>query len=658
MREEKILVQRKQGLHIRYAAALISKLQQHVDSSEELRTIWIEYSGRRAQVANLLGIVSLRIPEGASFRLFSETEEASPLVDVVMDFFAQSEEKAPDENADQLLIESSVSMEAAMASMRHGVLVVDKENRITYVNEAAAALIGKPAAQLHFKRASDAVPGSMMHEVLESGETQWNVRQQMGRTQIITNRAPIFYDNAIIGAVATFEDISNIESISKELQSVKLLQERLQLLVTTMSDAIALVDETGSPVINNRAFSRWLTQERRDPAGLLGKNEWHMLKTNVPLKKSLEGREGDMYVMKASPVFIEETFKGAVVSIITAREMKDIIKEIPGVTHVALQQGEERAFHTLTGKSRALREAVAIAQKAAPSDATIFISGESGTGKELLAQGIHLASPRRRKPFIAVNCASIPASLLESELFGHEKGAFTNAYRTHTGAFEQAEGGTLFLDEIAELSPAVQSKLLRVLQQREIVRVGGRERIPINIRILAATNRSLSELMNPANFREDLFYRLYVIPITLPPLRERREDIPILAEGYLSYYSTLLQRTLHSVAPEVYTQLSKRSWRGNVRELRNVMERMITLNETGFITLDDLPEEALPEEKKEIKTLQEIEKEAIRNAAPFYASYNQLGKALGVTHKTAARKLREYGLEHLLGQKEQIHRAK
>lgn len=657
MRDEKIQVHRKQGLHIRLAAALISTLQQHVSSSEELRSIWIEYNGRRAQIANLLAIVSLKIPTGGEFRLFTDQEEASPLIDVIQDFFSGREEEE-DLETDQLLMESSVSMEAAMASMRHGVLVVNKENRITYVNSAAEELIGKTAAQLHFTKASETVPGSKIHQVLAAGTAEWNVRQEIGKNTIITNRSPIFYDGQIIGAVATFEDISSIESTSKELESVKLLQERLQLLIATIHDAIAFFDESGKLLVENRSFTLWTRQERKQPSALLKKAEWDQLKKNITLKKTYEGREGDFYVMKAHPVFLEGMFKGAVVSFIAEREMKDLMRELPEVTVMPDRREGDAAFQELRGRSAVLQETIVMAQKAAATDSTIFINGESGTGKELLAQGIHQASPRRMKPFVAINCASIPTNLLESELFGHERGSFTNAHRTHIGAFEQADCGTLFLDEISELAPEVQSKLLRVLQQREVVRVGGKDRIPINIRILSATNQPVEKLLQSGKFREDLFYRLYVVPLFLPPLRERKEDIPELAETYLRYFSALFQRPLQHISEEFLAGIQNRKWPGNIRELKNVMERVIALNETGYITAQDLPEELIREEKTMPKTLQEVEKEAIRQAAPYYASYNQLGKALGVTHKTIARKLKEYELEHLLGQKEQIHRAK
>jgi transcriptional regulator with PAS, ATPase and Fis domain len=647
MKDVVIKINKKYGLHIRLAAAMISTLQQHVKSSEELRHLWIDYRGRRAQLGNLLSIVSLRIPAKAEFRLFCDKEEAAPLVDAVVKFFQeQAEEEEADEEADQLLIESSVSMEAAMSSMRHGVLVVNEDNRITYVNEAASHLIGKTESQLLYHRASETVPGSKMHDVLTKGEAQWNVRQKINNRQIITNRAPIFFDEKIIGAVATFEDISSIEAVSSELESVKLLQEQLQLLLSTINDAIVFIDESRALVYENRAF----TQLKAEPEAILSRAEWEALTRQTPLKKSFEDRNGNFHVLKAEPVYVGDKFKGAVFSFTAVREMKDLLQELPGFEVRPSSRVEEVAFQTLTGKSRALQETIKKAVKASATDSTIFISGESGTGKELLAKGIHQASPRRLKPFIALNCAAIPATLLESELFGHEKGSFTNAHRTHIGAFEQAEGGTLFLDEISELHPAVQSKLLRVLQEREVVRVGGRERIPVNIRIISATNQRPETLLESSSFRKDLYYRLYVVPLEMKPLRERPEDIPTLAKNYLTYYAAMFQRPLHSVSPAFYEEVQNYTWPGNIRELKNGMERIMALNDSGEITEADLQFTSRQEAVPEAQTLQEAEVAMIRRTAPFCRNYSQLGRKLGVSRKTAARKLKEYELEDYLGQ--------
>jgi two-component system NtrC family response regulator len=224
-----------------------------------------------------------------------------------------------------------------------------------------------------------------------------------------------------------------------------------------------------------------------------------------------------------------------------------------------------------------------MAARIAESEATVLISGESGTGKELLARAIHFNSPRRDKPLITVNCPSIPENLLESELFGHVKGAFTGALKDREGKFEQAEGGTIFLDEIGDLKPELQAKLLRVLQEKEIERVGGSKPIKVDMRVIAATNRDLTAAVREGNFREDLYYRLMVVPITLPPLREHSEDIPFLVDHFLQKYGTGRQ---WRITPEMLEQLRHYDWPGNVRELENAIARTIILCSGDELKID------------------------------------------------------------------------
>ncbi len=250
-------------------------------------------------------------------------------------------------------------------------------------------------------------------------------------------------------------------------------------------------------------------------------------------------------------------------------------------------QGPVRA---LTGNSpamQALREQIAIV---APTEAWILITGENGTGKELVAQTVHYASPRKDKPLIDVNCAAIPEELIESELFGHEKGAFTGAFTMKRGKFDLANGGTLFLDEIGDMSLKTQAKILRILQEQRFSRVGGSKTIKVDVRIIAATNKDLEEAIRRGEFREDLYFRLNVIPIEVPPLRDRREDIPLLVEEFIEEFrKENIKAPVRTVSPEVIDALQHYDWPGNVRELRNIIERMFILSGKSEITLDDLP---------------------------------------------------------------------
>ena len=253
--------------------------------------------------------------------------------------------------------------------------------------------------------------------------------------------------------------------------------------------------------------------------------------------------------------------------------------------HVA-QRGSPQAWQThIISRSSRMAEALAEAQMVAHSDASVLLRGESGTGKELLAQAIHQASARASKPFIAVNCGAIPEALLESELFGHVKGAFTDAVSNHKGLFQAADGGTLLLDEIGDMPPALQVKLLRVLQEREVRPVGASQSIPVDVRIISATHRDLDAAMEAGDFRADLYYRLNVVTLTLPPLSERREDIPLLANHFLVTLATKYGKRLSGFAPEALKALSTAAWPGNVRQLYNVVEQVCALSTTPLVPL-------------------------------------------------------------------------
>jgi DNA-binding NtrC family response regulator len=247
-------------------------------------------------------------------------------------------------------------------------------------------------------------------------------------------------------------------------------------------------------------------------------------------------------------------------------------------------------FENIVGDSEKMQKIFEVIEKVADSDSTILILGESGTGKELIAKAIHYNSYRREGPFIPVNCAAIPSELLESELFGHEKGAFTNAIRTRIGRFELANGGTIFLDEIGDMSPVLQSKLLRVLQDRQFERIGGIKTIKTDIRVIAATHQDLKLAVEQKRFREDLYYRLNVIPIHLPPLRERKSDIPLLAHHFLDHFNRTKKKKIKGFTKEAMDKLIQYDWPGNVRELENTIERVVILLDGDFITPQDLPE--------------------------------------------------------------------
>lgn len=249
----------------------------------------------------------------------------------------------------------------------------------------------------------------------------------------------------------------------------------------------------------------------------------------------------------------------------------------------------ESALLAIQGKSAPMRALAAALRKVAPTDTTVFIGGESGTGKELVARAIHQLSPRADKPFVSVHCAALAESLLESELFGHEKGAFTGAIKRKLGRFELADGGTIFLDEIGEISPSIQAKLLRVLQEKEIERVGGESTLPVDVRVISATNRDLKAAVAQGTFREDLYYRLHIVPLLLPPLRERPGDVSLLAKHFVEKHAPRLNRHVKDLTPQVLQRLEAYRWPGNVRELENAIEQALVFCEGQALDIADFP---------------------------------------------------------------------
>jgi DNA-binding NtrC family response regulator len=321
------------------------------------------------------------------------------------------------------------------------------------------------------------------------------------------------------------------------------------------------------------------------------------------------------------------------------------------VTHLRARLGEELAVSDLIGTSAPMQKVKDIIGKVAVTDSPVLIEGESGTGKELVAAAIHRLSSRAKRPFIPVNCSAIPQDLLESEFFGHVRGAFSGAVADALGLFRGADEGTIFLDEIAELSPALQVKLLRVLQEMQVRPVGSTKAFPVDVRVIAATNRDLERAMTEGSFRQDLFYRLNVVRIMLPPLRDRRDDIPALVSHFLRRFNRRFHREVRGISPEALAALSAYTFPGNVRELENLMERAFAMGAKEQITLADLPTLAkgpvtAPVTSPEtIPTLADVERELILKALSMVKDDKEAAaRALGISRRTIYRRLKEYGV--------------
>ena len=463
-------------------------------------------------------------------------------------------------------------------------------------------------------------------------------------------------------------EASEIHGVDKLLHENALMQERLQMILESVQDGICVVDRSGEVTYVNPSYLRIV---HKTPEMVVGQNVFEtaadgnrcaVLRSGIARIGSIRHKkDGTTIVANVNPIFVDGEIAGVVSVIKDITEIQTLMERLSQVSAKAEYLEQEllrtkktaQAFANYIGKSGKVVDVLALASKAADSSANVLIRGESGTGKEVIAEGIHYASGRRRGPFIRVNCGAIPGALLESELFGHEKGAFTGAVRRKLGKFELANHGTIFLDEIGELDKNLQVKLLRVLQQKEFDRVGGEETIHVDVRIIAATNRDLEAMVREGTFRDDLYYRLNVIPILLPPLRDRPDDIPLLVEHFIEKISKENKKDVRGITPDAMQMFMHYRWPGNVRELENVIERVITLMDTDLITAAMLPSYIKGDiAGREVQSLaddtvlpwEEYEKQIIANALRQGTSFNGAAKLLRISHKTVAAKARKYGL--------------
>ncbi len=372
-----------------------------------------------------------------------------------------------------------------------------------------------------------------------------------------------------------------------------------------------------------------------------------MMSAHGTIEKAVESMKLGAYDFITKPFASDRlsiTVNNAMINSCLKREVDELKRELK----------DRYQFKNIIGQSGVMQEVFRAMEKVVNSNVTVVIQGESGTGKELIARAIHYHNKQRSNhSFVAVNCSALPESLLESELFGHEKGSFTGATGRRAGKFEQSDGGTIFLDEIALMTPATQSKVLRVLQEREFERVGGNELIKIDTRVISATNKNLEEAVKKEEFREDLYYRISVFPIKLPALRERKEDIPLLAAHFLNKYAQQESKEIEAISPDALELLMAYHWPGNVRELENTIERGVVLANPPEIAARDLPtsirslgEKKIYESDNKLSSwIEKLEEEALRQALlECEGNISQTAKRLGIGRATIYRKAKKYGL--------------
>ncbi len=554
--------------------------------------------------------------------------------------------------------------ETILDSAHNGIIAIDGNGIITIFNSAAEKITRRPKAQALGRHLSEVIIPQGLLDVLKEGKSQrqhkFVINYSSGSHTYLTNRSPIIENGKIVGAVAVFQDISDIEFISEELNSVKQLNNELECIIQSSYDGILITDCRGNILKSNQALDRIAGES---PLDLKGEKMRGVVKAVVQKRESVtrveETQSGNHLLITASPVKNAggEIFRVVVnvrdlTELNKLRQELDQSKELSERYQEELTQLRQKQFRQkgMVFSSPRMQELLKTALRLAQVDSTVLLLGESGVGKEVVATIIHANSQRKNGPFMAVNCGAIPANLLESELFGYEKGAFTGASREgKRGMFELADNGTLFLDEIADLPRDFQVKLLRAIQEREIMRVGGCKPRPVNVRIIAATNRDLETLVREGRFREDLYFRLNVVPLHIPPLRERKEDIIPLAYNFKQKFSRTY-KIKKNFAPEVYDALLQYDWPGNVRELENIIERLMVTIPDPTITAGDISPYLFRESARhspEIsirgilplrEAVQQVERQLILSALKQYGSTYKAAKVLKVDQSTVVRK--------------------
>lgn len=571
----------------------------------------------------------------------------------------------------QMIREESHKQQLIFNSIEEGMIGIDAKGNVNFFNKSAERMTDISIDQAIGKPIYEVIPSSELPRIFETGRTELNRELALSNgLKIVTSRFPIIDEkDQRIGAFSVFKDISEVVNLAGEITNLKEIQTMLQAIIQSSDDAISVVDEEGKGLLINPAYTRITGLETDDIIGKpattdISEGESIHLKV-LQMRKPIRGvnmRVGPLkreVIVNVAPIIVNNRLKGSVGVIHDMTEIRSLMKELDRARSIIRTLESKYTFDDIIGDSNEMRISIEQAKLAANTPVTVLLRGESGTGKELFAHAIHSSSDRKYKKFIRVNCAAIAEHLLESELFGYEEGAFTGAKRGgKRGLFEEANHGSIFLDEIGELSSNTQAKLLRVLQESEIVRVGGTKSITIDVRVIAATNIHMEKAMLEGTFREDLYYRLNRMPIQIPPLRNHKQDIPAIADRLLIKLNQEYGRNVEGISETALQRLGVYSWPGNVRELENIISRgMIFMKPTESV-LDDhhLPLSMMNQlEQESSNPLQEIlplvdqmdrmEKEILSSTLKMAkGNKSKTAKQLGISLRTLYYKLEKYEL--------------
>lgn len=483
--------------------------------------------------------------------------------------------------------ESTRSQHELMFDLTHdGMIAINDKEEIILFNPSAEKMTGLKKAEVLGKNINDSVPSTALPRVLWSAKPEVNQGQVLenGR-KIITNRIPMLdHDGKTKGAFAVFRDITDIENMAEEVTNLKSIQTMLQAIIQSSEEAISVVNEQGKGMMINPAYTRITGLSEQDVIGkpatadISEGESMHMqvLKTRKPVRgaRMKVGPSNRDVIVNVAPIIVNGRLKGSVGVIHDMSEITSLTQELDRARQIIRTLEAKYSFADIIGIAEGTRLVIEQAKLAASTPISILLRGESGTGKELFAHAIHNESSRKYRKFVRVNCAAISESQLESEMFGYSDDAFSDTKRRgEQGSFEEANGGSIFLDEIGELSMQMQAKLLRVLQEKEMIRVGGTAPVHVDVRLITATNANLEKKIAEGTFREDLYYRLNRMPIFTPPLRHRKEDIEALCIHFIQRINQTYGRNIEQITDAAIKKLKDYDWPGNVRELENVLGR-------------------------------------------------------------------------------------
>ncbi|KTE91170.1 diguanylate cyclase [Desulfitobacterium hafniense] len=569
----------------------------------------------------------------------------------------------------QLLNDLDFYISQTVEAVHNAVVAIDAQGRIVFFNPSAEKLLGFHAEEVLGKPIKTFFPDSLTYKALATGEELRGIPMSYGELNTKADFLPIVLGHKILGAVAVFKDITELEEVSHRLNSNEKLMATLEAVVENSYEGMVVIDDQENIVLMNQFFLDVIGVKVQDVIGKkindispnsslpqtlkTGKAQfgetWHLKGRDFIIMRVPIEREGKVVGALAKTLFKNmEIAKMFAKKVMRLEENLAYYKEELGKFH-----SPQFVFDDIIGESPRMKKAKSLAYRASQTTSTILILGESGTGKEVFSHAIHKASIRSNGPYIKVNCAALPEDLLESELFGYEEGAFTGARKGgKPGKFELADKGTIFLDEIGDMSLGMQAKLLRVLQERELERLGGTEPIKVDVRIIAATNRDLHKMVMEHKFRLDLYYRLNVLTIDLPPLRERKEDIGFIAKGLIEKINKRLGTDIQGVRSESITHLCAYDWPGNIRELENILERAIVICDETWIlpkhlALPGVMETlALDAEQTLEYALQAAEREILdKTLRRVQGNKVQAARILGIHRSVLYKKLAKYNIQ-------------